>query len=174
MAAKNNAIDQLKGMLAQYLDTLGLPTGEPFNCVNPNHEDRNPSMSFNPKDNQHVHCYGCGANWDIFDLIAIKELGATVIDGANGQPEAQYRFSDAYNKAIQLLGIDAKPMSQSEQKRPENEQESQLKAKINETNAQIIQGANKLLDATEFDQLKNPSPEQIRSHKLGLEYLQKR
>ena len=174
MAAKNNAIDQLKGMLAQYLDTLGLPTGEPFNCVNPNHEDRNPSMSFNPKDNQHVHCYGCGANWDIFDLIAIKELGAPVIDGANGQPEAQYRFSDAYNKAIQLLGIDAKPISQSEQKRPENEQESQLKAKINETNAQIIQGANKLLDATEFDQLKNPSPEQIRSHKLGLEYLQKR
>lgn len=110
MATKNNAIDQLKGMLAQYLNTLGLPIGEPFTCVNPNHEDRNPSMSFNPKDNQHVHCYGCGANWDIFDLIAIKELGAPVIDGANGQPEAQYNFSEAYNKAIQLLGVDAKPI----------------------------------------------------------------
>ena len=113
MAAKNNAIDRLKGMLAQYLDTLGLPIGEPFQCINPNHRDGNPSMSFNSKDGQHVHCFGCGANWDIFDLIAVKELGAPVIDGENGQPEVQYTFSEAYNKVIQVLGVDAKQISQS-------------------------------------------------------------
>jgi len=47
---------------------------------------------------------------------------------------AQYNFSEAYNKA------DAKPMSQSEHKRPENEQESQLRIKINQMNVQVIQG----------------------------------
>ncbi len=98
-------------MITQYLNILGLPTDKPFHCVNPNHKDRTPSMSFNSKDSQHVHCFGCHANWDLFDLIAVNELDAPVIDDANVEPKVQYRFSDAYNRAIQVLGVNVKPIA---------------------------------------------------------------
>lgn len=174
MAAKNNTTNQLRGMITQYLNILGLPTDKPFHCVNPNHEDRTPSMSFNSKDSQHVHCFGCHANWDLFDLIAVNELDAPVIDDANGEPKVQYRFSDAYNRAIQVLGVNVKPMAQSEHKKPENERESQLRAKRDEVNAFIVENASKLLSTSEFNQIKNPKPEQRQSHELGLKYLQER
>ena len=68
-------------------------------------------MSFNSKDSQHEHCFGCHANWDLFDLIAVNELDAPVIDDANVEPKVQYRFSDAYNRAIQVLGVNVKPIA---------------------------------------------------------------
>lgn len=46
-------------------------------------------------------------------------------------------------------------MAQSEQKRLENEQGSQFRAKLNQMNAWVIQGSNTLLDTTAFNQLKN-------------------
>ena len=174
MTGSKELVNHLRNMLPQYLDILGVSTKGPFKCLNPNHMDKTPSMSFDAKDGRHVHCFGCDATWDIFDLIAVNELKSPVIDSPDGKPKVEYSFPEAYNKALQVLNVDARPMAQSEQKRPENEQESQLRTKLSQTNAQIIQGANKLLDTTKFNQLKNPSPEQIRSHKLGLEYLQRR
>lgn len=44
-----------------------------FKCLNPEHDDRNPSMSYNA-DNYTVHCFSqCGSSFDIFDLIGFKE-----------------------------------------------------------------------------------------------------
>ncbi|GIC73248.1 hypothetical protein LFLT20_02520 [Limosilactobacillus fermentum] len=174
MVKDNNYVEQLKGMLPQYLDILGVSTKGPFKCLNPNHMDKTPSMSFDAKDGRHVHCFGCGATWDIFDLIAVNELKSPVIDGPDGKSKVEYSFSEAYNKTLQVFNVDAKPMTQSEHKQPENERKSQLRAKTDEVNAFIVENASKLLSTSEFNQIKNPTPEQRQSHELGLKYLQER
>ncbi len=65
-------IDNFKPLLADYLinkkginNLKGL-----FTCLNPNHEDRNPSMGFTSKYNI-CKCFACGAKYDLFDLIGI-------------------------------------------------------------------------------------------------------
>lgn len=108
----------------------------------------------------------------LFDLIAVNELKSPVIDGPDGKPKVEYSFSEAYNKTLQVFNVDAKPMTQSEHKQPENERKSQLRAKTDEVNAFIVENASKLLSTSEFNQIKNPTPEQRQSHELGLKYLQ--
>ena len=41
-----------------------------FKCLNPNHEDRHPSMGYSSKYN-FCKCFGCGVTYDIFDIIKI-------------------------------------------------------------------------------------------------------
>ena len=65
---RNELRDKLKPMLQQYLHEKGLPTDKPFNCINPNHEDKHPSMSYYPV-NHTCRCFACGAVYDVFDLI---------------------------------------------------------------------------------------------------------
>ena len=72
--------NDLKKLLPKYFGRLGLSTDKPFTCLNPEHEDKTPSMSYDRKHNR-VKCFGCGATWDLYDLIAVEELGAPVRDG---------------------------------------------------------------------------------------------
>jgi len=67
---REKAKEYLKSMLPRYLKTRGILTGGYFNCLNPAHRDSRPMMSFNPKDNT-VHCFGCGATYDIFGVLGI-------------------------------------------------------------------------------------------------------
>jgi len=60
-----------KGRLEDYLRQKGLNTKKPFHCLNPDHADKNPSMSFDRRRNK-VHCFACGADYDIFDLVGLE------------------------------------------------------------------------------------------------------
>lgn len=62
----------LKSSLPQWLREHGLPLHKPFACLNPAHRDTHPSMGYNEK-NQTVHCFACGATYDIFDLVGQEE-----------------------------------------------------------------------------------------------------
>ena len=62
----------LKSYLPQWLREHGLPLHKPFACLNPAHQDAHPSMGYNEK-NQTVHCFACGATYDIFDLVGQEE-----------------------------------------------------------------------------------------------------
>ena len=62
----------LKSCLPQWLQEHGLPLHKPFACLNPAHQDAHPSMGYNEK-NQTVHCFACGATYDIFDLVGQEE-----------------------------------------------------------------------------------------------------
>ena len=62
----------LKSCLPQWLREHGLPLHKPFACLNPAHRDAHPSMRYNEK-NQTVHCFACGATYDIFDLVGQEE-----------------------------------------------------------------------------------------------------
>jgi replicative DNA helicase len=56
--------------MREYLEDKGINVSKPFQCLNPEHNDRNPSMSFDTKRNK-VHCFSCDADYDVFDLIGI-------------------------------------------------------------------------------------------------------
>lgn len=67
----------LRPFLRQYLEGCGIDTSKNFRCLNPNHPDRHPSAYYTT--GHRVLCRACGAQYDIFDLIAL-EMGRQAAD----------------------------------------------------------------------------------------------
>ena len=64
-------ISRFKPYLGDYLEKEhALNLKQPFTCLNPNHNDNNPSMRFTSKYNI-CKCFACGACYDIFDIVGI-------------------------------------------------------------------------------------------------------
>ena len=65
--------EYIKSHLENYLRQKNIDTSKNFRCLNPEHEDKNPSMSLDrtSRSGLHCKCFSCGAYYDIFDLIAI-------------------------------------------------------------------------------------------------------
>jgi len=88
---RDQAKDYVKGQLEPYLQSKGINTRKPFHCLNPEHADNNPSMSYDAK-RQRAHCFACGVDWDTFALIA-----------------AEYGITDdaaMFEKAYEVFGVD--------------------------------------------------------------------
>ena len=66
----SDTFDSLRPRIIDYLYDRGIDPRKRFHCLNPSHLDRDPSMGFDPKRNK-VHCFACGADYDLFDLLAI-------------------------------------------------------------------------------------------------------
>ncbi|MCL1603904.1 toprim domain-containing protein [Succinatimonas hippei] len=64
-----------------------------FLCLNPAHQDEHPSMSYNTAADN-VHCFACGATYDIFDLIALEN-----------HLDVRTDFAKIYDLACKELGI---------------------------------------------------------------------
>ena len=97
----NQRKEEIKLLLKDYLEKiLGIDTRKNFRCLSPEHEDRNPSMSFNSKNNT-VHCFSCKATYDIFDLV-----------GINYNVAGQEKFD--LTEAICIEKLDLKPMGVKE------------------------------------------------------------
>ena len=62
--------DYLKTKLGDYLRSKGINPAAEFRCLNPEHRDLHPSMSYNMHNNT-VHCFACNATYDIFDLVGM-------------------------------------------------------------------------------------------------------
>lgn len=63
--------NEVKVMISTYLEVEhSINPRRLFCCLNPQHEDTTPSMSYNPR-NETVHCFGCGVTYDIFDLVEL-------------------------------------------------------------------------------------------------------
>jgi replicative DNA helicase len=70
----NSATSIIRPYLKQYLEEKGIDTSKKFNCINPKHQDSNPSMSCHSDPNIHVaHCFSCHANADIFTAANFLE-----------------------------------------------------------------------------------------------------
>lgn len=88
----------VKQQLPNYLESKGISTRNNFNCLNPDHVDNDPSMSYDRARNK-CHCFGCGADYDTFDLIGIdyglsgKELFEKAFD--------LYRLTVEYDTSTQ-------------------------------------------------------------------------
>jgi len=69
------AKESAKSHLSDYLNAKGINTSINFSCLNPAHEDKHPSMSFDKRRNR-CHCFSCGVDYDIFDVVGL-ETGLT-------------------------------------------------------------------------------------------------
>lgn len=69
----NQAKKYVKQELENYLKAKGINTHRPFRCLNPHHEDKNPSMCIDRSSNSgpHCKCFSCDAYYDTFDLIRL-------------------------------------------------------------------------------------------------------
>ena len=101
--------EYLKEQLIDFLEERNVNIRKNFICMNPEHSESDPSMSYDKRRNK-VHCFGCGADYDIFNLIGIEYD----LDDYQSQ----------FNKACELYDVDiekeytpkAKPV-----KKPRNE-----------------------------------------------------
>ena len=124
---RDQAITDIRGRLGEFFSSRGIDTRKNFRCVNPDHPDKNPSMTFDTKS-QRVKCFACGANYDVFDLIGIEhglsafndklsracEIFHLTIDGGadqtrQGVKETQKQdqpqdFTSFYRQARQRIG----------------------------------------------------------------------
>ncbi len=78
----------LKEKLPLWLQERGYPLKRSFRCLNPQHEDKHPSMRYFAKTNT-VHCFSCGATYDIFQLVGMEE-------GLDGFPKQLQRIRERY------------------------------------------------------------------------------
>ncbi len=84
---------QLRPFLRQYLESRGIDTSKNFRCLNPQHPDRHPSAYYT--NGHRVICRACGAQFDIFDLIAL-EMGRPVADRAVFE-EVRRRYGQGFS-----------------------------------------------------------------------------
>lgn len=153
---REEAKDIVKGKLEEYLLDKGLNPRKPFNCLNPLHEDKNPSMSFNRKDNR-VKCFSCGASYDIFDLIG---LDYDLKDNA-----------DIFKKAYSLYNIqvdnEAAGQPLKENKTIKKEVAADALNAGNENIAQYIVDCKKRIDKTDYLQKRGISENLIKQQAIG-------
>lgn len=58
--------------LLTYLKNIKkINVNEKFHCLNPEHHDQNPSMSYNAKNNT-IHCFSCKQTYDLIQLIIVE------------------------------------------------------------------------------------------------------
>lgn len=60
----------LRARLPDYLKSRGINPESKFACVNPQHRDHPTTMSYSAQEHC-VHCFSCGARFDIFALIGL-------------------------------------------------------------------------------------------------------
>ena len=146
---REQAKDFIKGQLKSYLTGQGIDTGKPFQCLNPEHPDKKPSMSYDPT-RQKAHCFSCGADYDTLDVIGIQQ-------GISNP-------ADIFKKAYQIFGItiDGEPS----QKQPRSEQNTSTKGKQEDQETYITQ-AHKKIDQTDYPKLRGLTQATIERFKLG-------
>lgn len=95
--------EYIKEKLEEYLNSKGINTQKPFKCLNPAHEDKHPSMSYDPSRNK-VKCFSCGADYDTFDIIGLDYGLSSFMDQLNKAKDIFYIGKQKENKTMQNNG----------------------------------------------------------------------
>ena len=72
MRTDDSTLQAVRAHLEEYLQQQGIDTRRNFRCLNPEHEDKNPSMSYD-RNNLRVKCFSCGATYDLLDLVGMEK-----------------------------------------------------------------------------------------------------
>ena len=157
---RDQAREHIRGQLENYLQQQGINTRKPFCCLNPAHNDRNPSMSYDKKRNK-AHCFSCGADYDTLDLIGIDH-GLTTP-------------ADIFSKAHELYRIDiefgSRPTARADfgegQNPVKNVQDTQEAQRTQQKERDYLQQARQQVTQTDYFQRRGISPEIIDRYGLG-------
>lgn len=87
----------LRPYLTEYLRMKGVNPNRRFRCLNPSHIDKNPSMGYDPH-RQKVHCFACGADYDLFDLLMLDENLSSPTDALD-RARQLFKGHQSYKKA---------------------------------------------------------------------------
>ena len=145
---QNELKEYLKEQLIDFLEERNVNIRKNFICMNPEHSESDPSMSYDKRRNK-VHCFGCGADYDIFNLIGIEYD----LDDYQSQ----------FNKACELYDVDiekeytpkAKPV-----KKPRNE--------VIQMNAiDYYKACERVVHKTDYFKSRGLSNETIKNFALG-------
>ena len=107
-----DTFDSLRPRIIDYLYDRGIDPRKRFRCLNPSHLDRDPSMGFDPKRSK-VHCFACGADYDLFDLLALDNNLSSPADAlslaseryGDGSARRSVSFSAADTSRITNLSL---------------------------------------------------------------------
>lgn len=137
---RETAKEYIKGQLESYLQSKGINTRQNFKCLNPEHEDNNPSMSIDRTSTSGLHCkcFSCGAYYDTFDLIGIEY-------GIKDKAEI---FKKAYDLFDLNVDNGHKTTTKEYQNQPKNERNTQ--SSIHNTVNTMTQQEDKETDYTDF------------------------
>lgn len=105
---RDGAKADLKTRLEEELQSRGINTRKPFRCLNPAHEDKHPSMSYDAKSLK-ARCFSCQAAYDTIDIIGLDH-GWTDEGGIDPK-----RFTEALAEGCRKYGIqlDDRPFTPS-------------------------------------------------------------
>ena len=148
---REQAADFVKEQLEAYLKRKGIDISEPFACLNPDHQDTDPSMIYDQALRK-VHCFICKANYDIFDLIGID-----------------YHLSDPaeiFKKAYELYRIKLQKM---EMERPGSKYVDTQAGEPPKDYTDYIKAAHARVEETDYFQQRGLSQATIERFLLGYE-----
>lgn len=177
--AHEEAIAELKTHLEEELQSRGINTKRHFRCLNPNHEDKNPSMSYDP-NRQRAKCFSCEADYDVIDVLGLDH-GYTDEHGIEGRyfkevlKEACDRFNIDLDSPTSTGEKSAKPQKarrteiSEDQKAQQQEAEAQQKEKAEKAHRQIQEARRHIEDpeALAYLQKRGISLETAKAHGLG-------
>lgn len=152
---RTTLIENLKMLLPKYLIDNGINIKKNFRCLNPNHNDQKPSMTYY-SDTQTVYCHGCGAQYDIFDLFALQHMNA-IMDKTTQR--VMYQFKDAYNQLADYMHVNVGKFKANP--------EDALDNKIRDFNRTLIDVAKTRLDQTDYLDKRGIGKELAKKYGIG-------
>lgn len=148
----NQVKEYLKEQLVDFLEERNINIRKNFICLNPEHLESTPSMSYDARRNK-VHCFGCGADYDIFNLIGI-EYG---LDD----------FQSQFNKACELYDVEVEQIPTIKPKSvrtPQNKRESE---DVKMSTIDYYKACEAAVHQTSYFKSRGLSDETIRTFSLG-------
>lgn len=149
----NNNKEYIKEQIENYLKDKGINNiKKQFRCLNPDHEDKHPSMSYDRKRKK-VHCFSCRADYDIFDLIGIDY-------GLEG--------GEKFKKAEELFNLDSKEKNKMYQKKAKTERYTNTEKKLQD-NTKYYKESHERMNKTDYLQNRGISKEAIDKFNIGFD-----
>lgn len=148
----NQVKEYLKEQLVDFLEERNINIRKNFICLNPEHLESTPSMSYDARRDK-VHCFGCGADYDIFNLIGI-EYG---LDD----------FQSQFNKACELYDVE---VEQNHTIKPKSVRTSQNKREgedVKMSTVDYYKACEAAVHQTNYFKSRGLSDETIRTFSLG-------
>ena len=148
----NQVKEYLKEQLVDFLEERNINIRKNFICLNPEHLESTPSMSYDARRDK-VHCFGCGADYDIFNLIGI-EYG---LDD----------FQSQFNKACELYDVEVEQIPTIKPKSvrtPQNKRESE---DVKMSTIDYYKACEAAVHQTSYFKSRGLSDETIRTFSLG-------